>query len=262
MAAKATKKNLEFDSEKNYKFELTTPHQGMYILPKEAIVYCETKKALREIRLSPTSESPYKDEQKDSDELSSDILQFVKGSMSVSGIETYKLNYLLALDNNVDKTKRNPKFQGSFLFKLIDEVEIFENKAKNKKLEIQIASKLADASKEDLANFLLAEYNYTPKTDSLDELFTVALQKAQANPSLVLKTFNTEENKLKSALIDSFKQGVLKNTKGVITWAETGTEIQTFKVEEGDKLTDLMVAWVAKGGKEATDFVKKLALTK
>src|SRR5690606_36707163 len=114
--------------------------------------------------------------------------------------------------------------------------------------------KLAEASKEDLADFLKAEYNYEPRTDTKEELLNKALAYVEVNPQHVLDTFSTEATRLKAVVLNALKDGTLKNVKGVLTWGETGTEIKTFNVTHTNKLADQLGEWVGNGSKEATDF--------
>ncbi|HLS53966.1 MAG TPA: hypothetical protein VK031_08335, partial [Tissierellaceae bacterium] len=85
------------------------------------------------------------------------------------------------------------------------------------------------------------------------------LNKVEHQPEVVNRNFATAETKLKSKIIGLFRNGVLKNTNGIVTWADGGLEVGQFKVTEENKLVDQMVAFVAKGSKEAKAFEKKLA---
>lgn len=250
--------DLEFDYTKNYEFRLTSPHQGKYVLPTESRIWDDYTKRQRIIRYTDTEESPYADEQDEGSSLSADRIEFVKGSLFVSGANRQKLLYLLAYDGNADKERMLPNRNPLFRYKMVDQDKEFKDKAATHKLKIKVQNLLLEASKEELFDFLSAEYGYQPKTDTIDELLTEALRHAERDPEFVSKNFNTEESRLKSKFIQAFKDQTIINTKGVVTWADTGLEIQTFKLGENEKITDLMVQWVAKNSKEATDFIKKL----
>lgn len=253
-------KSYNWDVNKMYRFELTgqgKDHKGKYMLPTQTIAYDESEKENREIRFSSTEKSPYVEEQKASSLASKSPIIFKKGRLEVSGREVNKLNYLMALDHNSAKSLRATK--PIYLFKLIDEEANFKSLADFKRVKLKVQLALSEASKEELLDFLKGEYNYTPRTDSEDELLNKALAYAEQDPHHVSKVFNTEESRMKARLIDAFKEGILKETKGIVTWGDTGVEIKSFKMSPDSKLTDLLVDWISKGSKESTDFVKKLA---
>lgn len=260
MAKKATE--LKFDSSTVYTFELVgedgSKHEGKYVIPTSGLSWDEDKNKYRKVRLSPTSESPFVDEQGEDAVTSRSPIIFRKGRLTVSGQEAYKIKYLLSLDHNSEK-KSGVNFKSIYKYKLIDKELTEKEKAELRKLKLKIQNILAEASKEDLADYLLAEYNFVPQTDTFEEVFNKASAYAEVNPKHVLDTFQTEASKMKARFKLAFAKNILKNTKGVVTWADTGTEVQVFKPKEDEQLTDLMVDWVSKNSKEATDFVKKLA---
>lgn len=258
MATKA--KSYNWDANKVYRFELIgqgKDHKGKYMLPTQTIVYDESAEENREVRFSSTEKSPYVDDQKESSIASKSPIIFKRGRLEVSGREVNKLNYLMALDHNSEKKNRATK--PIYQFRLINEEANFKAMADFKRTKLKVQLALSEASKEELLDFLQAEYNYSPRTDSHDELLHKAMAYAEQDPHHVAKVFNTEESRMKARLIEAFKDGTLKNAKGVVTWGDTGTEVKSFKLSEDNKLTDQMVDWISKGTKEATDFVKKLA---
>lgn len=255
----STKQGFKIDPERVYNFELQGAgknHMGRYIIRTENIVYDPVTKSNREVRLCVTEKSPYVDEQSETARASNQPIIFHDGRLSISGREEYKINYLLALDQNADK--KGGKSKSIFKYRLIDEDKLYKQMADNKLLKLKVQVKLAEASKEELLEFLQAEYNYEPKTDGKEELLHKALAFAEVNPQHVLNTFSTEATRLKATVLNAFKDGTLKNTKGVVTWGDTGTEVRAFKVTAGNKLEDQIVEWVGNGSKEATDFAKKL----
>ena len=259
----STKDKFKIDPNRVYNFELQGAgknHKGRYIIRTESVVYDPEKGTYREVRLCPTEKSPYVDEQKEGARVSNQPIIFHKGRLSISGREEYKINYLLALDQNADKV--GAKSKSIFKYRLIDEEKLYKKLADDKMLKLKVQVKLAEASKEDLADFLKAEYNYEPKTDTREELLNKALAYAEVNPQHVLDTFSTEATRLKAVVLDALKDGTLKNVKGVLTWGATGTEIKTFKVTPNNKLEDQIVEWVGNGSKEATDFANKLGYKK
>lgn len=256
----ATKnKRPEWDANKTYTFELINTavrHKGKYVLPSESVVFDDG--VYRKVRLSTTATSPFVDEQDDTTKVSPMPIVFIKGVLHVSGRDRYKLDYLMALDHNIENNSR-AQIKPLFKYKLVNKEANEKSKAEIIKLKLKVQNILAEASKQDLADYLFAEYNYTPQTDSIDELFNLVASYAEVDPKHVLDTFQTEASKLKARLAFAFKKDVLKNTKGVITWSDTGTEIVVLKPKEGEQITDLMVDWISKNSKEALDFVKKLA---
>lgn len=259
MATAVKKKEYNWDSDKTYDFELVgegAHHQGKFIIQTTSTVFENNK--YRRVRLAPTELSPYVDEQDESALPSRTPVVFKKGRLTVSGDQEYVLNYLMSLDHNVENNSK-AKIKPLFKFKLVNKEENEKSKASLRKLKLKIQNILAEATQQELADYLMAEYNYTPKTDTQEEVFNKASAYAEVNPQHVLDTFQTEASKLKARLAYAFKKNVLKNTKGVITWSDTGTEILVLKPKENEQITDLMVDWISKNSKEAIDFVKKLA---
>lgn len=249
----------KWDKSRMYRFELIGSgknHKGRYIIPTESTVYDE-EIGYREVRLSPTENSPYVDEQRDNARASNQTIIFSKGRLSISGREAYKLNYLMALDHNADK--KNAKAKSIYKYRLIDEEKVFKDLATIKKLRIKAQSMLLDANKEELADWLRSEYNFTPKVNTVDELVNKALAYAERDPEHAIRTFNSEDSRMKSRLIQAFKKKVLVNNKGKVSWGDTGTEIKVFKITTDNKLTDQMVDWISKGSEDSTEFVKKFA---
>lgn len=258
-AVKGKLTDQEFDYSKNYKFELTKKHSGNFIIPSEARIWDVYTNKQRKIRYSDVEDSPFYDEQDPDSTTSGETIKFIKGELYVSGAQRNKLLYLLAYDGNADKERITPNKHPLFRYKLVDEEQEFKDKTSLRKLKIKVQNALLEASKEELLDFLTSEYNYNPKTGSHDELLEVAMKKADQNPSLVSKLFNTEESRMKAKFVRAFKDQIIKDTKGVITWVDSGIEINTFKLKEGEKITQLMWDWVSKNSKESNDFVKKLA---
>lgn len=258
MTAKKETKS-KWSPDKTYKFKLVGTgkgHRGTYYLPTHTIVYDPDTNEMRKVRLSPTEKSPYVDEQSDRPAEFQGVLKFHKGVLTVSGRQEYKLNYLMSLDHNAEK---NGGGKALYKFKLEVPELTEKEKAEAKKLRLKIQLRLAEATKDELADFLESEYGYQPTTDTEEELFNRAMSYAEQNPEHVLKTFKTEETKMKATIARAFKTQKLKQTNGVVTWKETGVEIGTFKPTQDKKLIQLMVEWIDKGSKEANDFVKKLA---
>lgn len=248
-----------WDKSRTYRFELTGSgknHKGRYIIPTESTVY-DDEVGYREVRLSPTEASPFVDEQRENARASNQTIIFHKGRLSVSGRETYKLNYLMALDHNADK--KNAKAKSIYKYRLIDEEKLFKDLANLKKLRIKAQSQLLNATKEELSDWLKAEYNFTPKVNTVDELLNKALAYAEKDPEHVIRTFNSEDSRMKARLIQAFKTKTLVNNKGKVSWGDTGTEIKVFKLTADNKLTDQMVDWISKGTEDALEFVKKFA---
>lgn len=255
----AKKKEQSWDFNRTYEFELTgegANHQGKFIIPTTSMVYDSGK--YRRLKLSPTEDSPYVDEQDDTALPSRTPIVFKKGRLTVSGSQQYILNYLMALDHN-EENGSQARIKPLFKFKLVNKEANEKSKAELRKLKLKIQNILAEASQQELADYLYAEYNFVPQTDTHEEVFNKASAYAEVNPKHVMDTFQTEASKLKARLQHAFAKNVLKNTKGVITWADTGTEIIVLKPKEGEQITELMVDWISKNSKEATDFVKKLA---
>lgn len=260
--AKQTKEEFDWKPEKRYTFKLVGTgenHKGTYYLPTETLVYDNDEQRQRKVRLSPTELDPYQENQDPDAPKYGGLLKFRKGKMAVTGREKNVLNYLMALDHNADKqvVLSNPMYR----FKLVDEELTEKEKAERKKLKLKVQLKLAEATKQELEDFLLSEYDYVAKTDAVEEeLFNKAMAFAESNPEHVLKNFSTEESKLKSAIAKAFRAQKIKNTNGVVTWKETGVQIGVFKPTADKKQIELMVDWIDKGSKEAQDFIKKLSL--
>lgn len=260
MSTVTSKNKQTWSPSKTYTFKLVgqgAKHQGKYHLPTTSIIYDPETNGRREVRVSPTEKSPFVDEQSANALGYTQLLTFHKGKMTVSGRDEFLLNYLMALDHNVDKSGVHAK--PLYQYKLQDPELSEKEKATAKKLRLKVQLRLAEATKEELADFLESEYGYQPQTDTEEELFNRAMAYAEQNPEHVLKSFNTEETKMKASIARAFKAQKLKQVNGVVTWKETGLEIGVFKPTADKKLIQLMVEWVDKGSKEANDFVKKLS---
>lgn len=254
-------KGFKVDPDKNYKFKFEVPHYGEWLIPSKASVWDVSAKAIKTITLAKNFKSPY-DEDQDGVVLIDDAgIVFKKGEVTLSGKEEYKIKFLLAHDGNATKG-RNIAPTSSHLthrWKLVDHEAEFKSDLQLRKLKHELESKILEASKEDLLEFLTSVYGYKPKTDSVDELVTEVLKKVQVTPQVVKDKFATKETKLKSKIIGLFKSGELVNTKGLVTWKDGGLEVNEFKISEELKLVDAMIEWITKGSKGATAFEKKLA---
>ena len=250
-------RDMEIDPTKTYRFELTTPHQGRFIIPRESMVRDVENRKNRKVRLSQTAESPYLDEQDEDDMTSEELIQFVSGVLEVNGLDAYKVKYLLSLDYNIDKGDQITT-KPMFRYKLIDEEQVFKSRAEQRKLKLKVQNLLAEASKEDLADWLLSEHNYVAKTASLDELLDTALSYAEADVAHALKTFGTASAKLRAKLKKALEANILKEVKGIVTWADTNVEVKTFKVTANDSALDQLTKWVGSKTKEAQAFLEKL----
>lgn len=259
--SKKKKSGFEIDPNKSYTFKLTRKHEGRYIIPNKTDCWDEDKQETRTIRLTQLSKTPYLDEQPESATDYRGIIQFTEGVLRVSGKEEYKIRYLLAHDGNISKggdvlpSNKHMRFK----YKLIDEVKGFKDKAALRKLKIKMQNELLEASKEDLQDFLLATYGYNPRTGTEEELLEVALSKVDKDVEVVKNNFKSEKVKLKSKIINLFKDKKLRNEKGTVTWTDGGLKVHSFKVSEENKLVDQMIEWIAKESKEAKDFSKKLS---
>lgn len=259
--SKKKKNEVEIDPNRSYTFRLTKSHSGRYILPTKTNCWDDEKQETRTIRLTPLSKTPYLDEQPKSAPDYQGVLQFTEGVLRVSGKEEYKIRYLLAHDGNSDKkgnvlpSNKHMRFK----YKLVDEVKGFKDKATLRKLKIKMQNELLEASKEDLYDFLVATYGYSPKTGTEDELLEVALSKVDSDVEVVKDNFKSEKVKLKSKIIKLFKEKKLRNEKGTVTWTDGGLEVGSFKVSDENKLVDQMIEWISKDSKKAKDFSKKLA---
>lgn len=256
--AKTTKKDsFEIDYDQVYKFKLTTPHEGRYIIQSESLAMDDNGKR-RQIRYSEIEDSPYVDEQDEDAPVSSRVIEFIKGELHVKGSEASKIRYLLAHEGNADKAKKMPYGKPIFSFRMIDQASEFKNKAAHSKLVLKVQSALVDATKTELADFLKVEYGYKPVTNTHEELLEMALAKAKENPEFVNKNFNTEESKTKAIILRALEAGTLRESNGSLFWTESGKEIATFKIKEGEKLVDHVWEWITKESKEAKEFAKQV----
>lgn len=263
--AKATKSvnDLEIKFDRMYEFELQPingkQHEGLYIIPSEALVWDESQGKVRRIRLCDGETSPYVDEQSEWAKKTRTLVTFKRGKYSTSGSKENVVRYLLAYDGNVDKSRTNPNNKAlTFKYKLKDHEELFRKSASDIKLELKAKQLLADAESTDLKEFLVSYFHYVPKTETEEELFAIAMSKAEDNPQFVLENFKTETQKTKFKIIEGFKNEILINTKGVVTWAETGLEVGKFG-DDQHKMSDDMTTWVIKGTKDAKEFFTKLS---
>lgn len=257
-------KDYEIDHKRTYRFKLTKPHRGRYIIPTRGMCWDEDEGRQRIVRLSSTEgATPYLDEQDENSRQSNLNLEFNDGRLSVSGKNPHVIRYLLAYDGNADKKETSPSSKHlRFKYKLEDEVKDFKNKAELRKFKNKLQNSILEASYEDLKDFLVATYDYSPKTGTVEELIEVALLKVDYEPEVVNKHFKTETSKLKSAIIQAFKDNIIRVDSDVVTWVDTGIEVGKFKPTKDKKLTDLMVDWVGKGTKESKDFIQKMAVRK
>jgi len=255
------KKELQIDPNKTYIFKLTRDHKGHAVIMGRTKVWDEETKSTRLIRLTTNYKTPYEDEQGNDAIPSSNAITFTRGMAKISGKEENKIRYLLAHDGNADKGANISTTSSHlrFRWRLEDLNEIFKDSVATKKLKHNLREKLFKATKDELYDFAVSTYGYKEKTGNKDELLDFALNKVEHQPEVVNRNFATAETKLKSKIIGLFRNGVLKNTNGIVTWADGGLEVGQFKVTEENKLVDQMVAFVAKGSKEAKAFEKKLA---
>lgn len=257
-------KGFKIDPTKKYTFNLNKFHGGVHIIASSSNVWDKHEKRMRRIQLAKNFTSPYADEQDDTAIIDDAGILFKNGTVEIDGREEYKIRYLLAHDGNEDKggdiaPNSRHLLRHTFRWKLLNHEEVYKDDLKQRKLKHELESKVLDASKEDLLEFLVSVYAYKPKTNTIEELIAEVLKKVQATPQVVKDKFATRETKLKSKIIGLFKDGTIKNTKGVVTWADGGLEVGEFKISEELKLVDAMIEWISKGTKEAKAFEKKLA---
>ena len=254
--------DLEIDITKNYEFNLVPKggkqHEGKYVLPKKSITWDESEEKFRYIQLCDGEESPYVDDHKDTATVSKRSIVFDKGKLVVPGTLTHVIRYLLAFDGNADKTITHPSNRNlSFKYRLKDKEELFRKSASEIKLELKAQNLIAEASAEEIETFLGAYYDYTPQTETEDELLVIALKKAEQNPAFVVKNFKSEEQSMRYKIFAGFKNGILANNKGTVTWKSTGKEVGKFTATKGQLITD-MVEWVFKKSDDAVKFAELL----
>lgn len=261
MSNKKKLQEIKIDPKKTYNFKLNKEHKGQYIVMGRTKVWDEESQSIRIIRLTSNYETPYEDEQGDDAIPATTSITFKRGLANISGREANKIRYLLAHDGNIAKGQDiSPSSKHlSYRWELINLEEVFKGTVSVKKLKHQLREKLFKASKEELYDFAVATYGYKAKTSTAEELLDFALEKVEREPNVVKDNFATKESKLKSKIIGLFRDGTLKNTKGIVTWTDGGIEVGQFKTDEENKLTDLMIEFIAKGSKEAKIFEKKLA---
>lgn len=261
MSNKKKTEELTIDPNKTYVFKLNKEHKGHYVVMGRTKVWDEDKKTIRIIRLTNNYESPFEDEQGEDAIPNTSAITFIKGMAKISGREASKIRYLLAHDGNIEKGSNiSPSSRHlSYRWELVRLEEVFKKTVSDRKLKHQLREKLFKATKEELYEFAVATYGYKFKTNTSDELLDFALEKVEREPLVVKNNFATKESKLKAKIIGLFRDGTLKNNKGIVTWADGGIEVGQFKVDDENKLTDLMIEFIAKGSKEAKIFEKKLA---
>lgn len=205
--------DFEIDPNKTYEFRMKNP-SFRYIIPSSATVYDEVDGSPRDIQLTQTNQSPFKDDHPENGKASSKTLSFVKGILKLKGTEAPAIRYLLAYDGYAGKKgilPGNKAIKG--LYDLFVPEDEEAKKLERKKLKHKAETKVLEASDEDVSDFITSIQN---QTLSGDFARTEALRICETNPELVLKGMDNPSIKIKAKLIKAMHKNLLAVVNGQV----------------------------------------------